>query len=180
MKPATPCPLWSVLHSSPKPYSFEPMKRIIFGLPRDTGTEVFLAFVYPIDSLTSAMPGGTAMRNTGQELYLLYITIPKYTVKSLPKCIHWKQMLHRLSVDSRSPIDRQSTDCRPTVDQLEWQKLETKQSAERRPLANDVIVLFRLSREYSRDLNSILFCNVFQKSPKTMLGMCFQCFSVTR
>ena len=109
MKPATPCPLWSVLHSSPKPYSFEPMKRIIFGLPRDTGTEVFLAFVYPIDPLTSAMPGGTAMRNTGQELYLLYITIPKYTVKSFPKCIHWKQMLHRLSVDSRSPIDRQST-----------------------------------------------------------------------
>ena len=46
--------------------------------------------------------------------------------------------------------------------QLEWQKLETKQSAERRPLGNDVIVLFRLSRGYSRDSNKILLCNVFQ------------------
>ena len=46
--------------------------------------------------------------------------------------------------------------------QLEWQKLETKQSAERRPLGNDVIVLFRLSRGYSQDSNRILLCNVFQ------------------
>ena len=46
--------------------------------------------------------------------------------------------------------------------QLEWQKLGTRQSAERRPLGNDVIVLFRLSRGYSRDSNRILLCNVFQ------------------
>ena len=46
--------------------------------------------------------------------------------------------------------------------QLEWQKLETKQLAEGRPLGNDVIVLFRLSRGYSRESNRVLLCNAFQ------------------